>query len=159
MESRIRESVRRSRASLPLRPREEIVRELETWVTRARDQEEAEPGTVPSFLIPSAERALKDLREAADEEDLVRKVSEWVRFTVRDRDSERKAFMTRLGSVVLSADLGGPRPGPNGHDWRQAGRNLSVAECARCGALGLKSETGTVTTHGCAEFAAATEES
>ena len=151
---RILESVRSSREGLELRPRDELLRKLETKV---KELEAQPPGSFQPYVLEAAGKAIRDLKEADTEEELLRRVAGWVKVSMADADRARRLLTTQLGSFILTADVGGRVRNPGSHDWKAVPNNGLNLICADCGIVGYVPSWGPEgrvrAFYGCNQFA------
>jgi hypothetical protein len=153
---RILESVRASRRALALRPRSDLVKEIEE---RIAELEGLPDGSVPSFALDVARKALRDLTESRTEEEILLRVSEWVRIGISDKNVERRYLTRQLGSFLLQADMGDVVRDDGSHDWRTVANNRLNFTCARCGIVGYMVGSGSGqprAPYGCRDYRALT---
>ena len=132
---RILKSVRSRRRGLQLRPRDELMKELEA---RTKELEGLPPGSFPPYVLEAAKEAAKDLRESDTEEELTHRVAGWVRDSMEDKDKARRNLRAQLGSFILMADVGDGQSEPGRHGWRPVPNNDLNLICGKCGIVGFK---------------------
>lgn len=95
-------SVRDVRARLKLRPRDEVLAEIEARVAELSAKE----GRMEAFAAEAGKRAARLIREVRTQEHVVIVLSSWTSLSAAEPEPDRRLVLMEIGAALLSTDFG-----------------------------------------------------